>query len=67
MFNVGKHGPAVPLKTHVAAPGPTNTERLKTTSARDGFVSMCACMEPVGLALVAGALSAFDRSARLRC
>ena len=42
------HGPAMPLKLHVAAPGSTNAERLAATAAREGFVSVCACTEPVG-------------------
>ena len=42
-----KRGPAMPLKTHVAAPGSINSERLTAKPAREGFVSMCACTEPV--------------------
>ena len=38
----------MPLKTHVAAPGSTNSEGLTTTSARQGLVSMCACTKPDG-------------------
>ena len=37
----------MPLKTHVAAPGSTKSERLTTKPAREGFASMCACTEPV--------------------
>ena len=37
----------MPLKTHVAAPGSINSERLTAKPAREGFVSMCACIEPV--------------------
>ena len=43
-----KHDPAVPLKTHVASPGSTNSRRLTARKAREGFDSMCACIEPVG-------------------
>ena len=42
-----KHGPAMPLKTHVAAPGSTNSERLTARPAREGFVSICECTEPI--------------------
>ena len=42
-----KHGPAMPLKAHVAAPGSTNSQRLTARPAQEGFVSMCACTEPV--------------------
>ena len=38
----------MPLKTHVAAPGSTNSERLTATRAREGFIGVCACTEPVG-------------------
>ena len=37
----------MPLKTHVAAPGSTNSERLIAKPAREGFDSMCASTEPV--------------------
>ena len=37
-----KHGTAMPLKTHVALPGSTDSERLAT---------MCACTEAVGSGL----------------
>ena len=37
----------MPLKTHVAAPGSINSERLTAKPAREGFASMCACIEPV--------------------
>ena len=43
-----KHGPAVLLKTHVAAPGSTNSERLTTRMARERFVNICACTERIG-------------------
>ena len=36
----------MPLKTHVAAPGSTNSERLTAKTAPEGFVSMCASTEP---------------------
>ena len=36
------------LKTHVAAPGSTNSERLTARPAREGFVVICACTEPIG-------------------
>ena len=36
------------LLTHVAAPGSINSKRLAAKPAREGFVSMCACTEPVG-------------------
>ena len=42
-----KHGPAMPLKRHVAAPGPINSKRLTARPARECFVSMCACTESV--------------------
>ena len=38
----------MPLKTHVAAPGSTNSEQLTAISARDGFVIICAWTEPNG-------------------
>ena len=38
----------MPLKTHVAAPGSTNSERLTARPAREGFVTICACREPIG-------------------
>ena len=37
----------MPLKTHVVAPGSTNSERLTAKTAPEGFVSMCASTEPV--------------------
>ena len=37
----------MPLKTHVATPGSINFERLTEKPAREGFVSMGACTEPV--------------------
>ena len=37
----------MPLKTHVATPGSINPERLTEKPARDGFVIMGACAEPV--------------------
>ena len=36
------------LYTYVAAPGSINSERITAKPAREGFVSMCACTEPVG-------------------
>ena len=44
---LSKRGPAMPLKTHVATPGSINPERLTEKPARDGFVIMGACAEPV--------------------
>ena len=38
----------MPLKTHVAAPGSTNSERLTARPAREGFGIICACTEPIG-------------------
>ena len=38
----------MPLKTHVAAPGSTNSERLTARLAREGLVVICACTEPIG-------------------
>ena len=38
----------MPLKTHVAVPGSTNSERLTSIPAREGFGSVCAYTEPVG-------------------
>ena len=35
------------LQTHVAAPGSINSKRITAKTAREGFVSMCACTEPV--------------------
>ena len=37
----------VSLKTHIAAPGSINSERITAKLAREGFVSVCACTEPV--------------------
>ena len=37
----------MPLKPHVATPGSINSERLEEKPAREGFVSMDACTEPV--------------------
>ena len=37
----------MPLTTHVAALGSTNSERV-TATAREGFVRTCACTEPDG-------------------
>ena len=37
----------MPLKTHVAVPGSTNSERLTARPAREGFVIICACTELV--------------------
>ena len=42
----------MPLKTHVAAPGSTDSERFTTRPAREGFVSI-ACTEPVGTGISA--------------
>ena len=39
------------LKTHVAAPGSINSNRLTAKPAREGFVSMCTCTEPVRTAI----------------
>ena len=44
---LSKRGPATPLKLHVATPGSINFERLTEKPAREGFVSMGACTEPV--------------------
>ena len=52
----------MPIKTHVAAPGSTNFERLTATPAQEGFVSICARTEPTGLVVVPCALSAVDLS-----
>ena len=38
----------MPLTKHVAAHGSTNPERLTTTLARESFISICACTEPIG-------------------
>ena len=38
----------MPLKTPAAAPGSTNSERLTARPAREGFVVICACTEPIG-------------------
>ena len=35
------------LQTHVAASGSINSKRVRAKPAREGFVSMCACTEPV--------------------
>ena len=35
------------LYTHVAAPGSINCKRITAKTAREGFVSMCACTDPV--------------------
>ena len=35
------------LQTHVAAPGSINSKRITAKPALEGFVSMCACTEPV--------------------
>ena len=35
------------LDEHVAAPGSINSKRITAKPAREGFVSMCACTEPV--------------------
>ena len=35
------------LSTHVAAPGSINSKRITAKPAREGFVIMCACTEPV--------------------
>ena len=35
------------LQTHVAAPGSINSKRITAKPAREGFVRMCACTEPV--------------------
>ena len=37
----------MPLKTHVAAPGSIDSEQLTAKPAREGFVGMCTCTEPV--------------------
>ena len=34
-------------KTHISAPGLINCKRITAKPAREGFVSMCACTEPV--------------------
>ena len=59
----------MPLKTHVAAPGLTNSERLTARPARrEGLVIIYACTEPIGAGIVVPcALNAFDLSGRLRC
>ena len=36
-----------PIYTIVAAPGSINSKRITVKPAREGFVSMCACTEPV--------------------
>ena len=47
-----KHGPAMPLKIHVAAPCSTNSERLTARPAREGFVIIWACTKPIGAGMV---------------
>ena len=61
LSKLSKHGPGMPKKrprplrshglaslfTHVAASGSINSERITAKSRREGFVSMCACTEPV--------------------
>ena len=41
-----EHGPAMPLNTRCRA-WLINSQRLTSKPAREGFVSMCACTEPV--------------------
>ena len=41
----GEH--ALAWQTHVSAPGSINSKRITAKPAREGFVSMCACTEPV--------------------
>ena len=36
------------LDKHVSAPGSINSKRITAKPAREAFVSMCACTEPVG-------------------
>ena len=43
--HASKH--TLPRLAHVAAPGSINSKRLTAKPAREGFVSMCACTEPV--------------------
>ena len=38
----------MPLKTHVAAPGSTNSDRLTARPAREDFLLICACTESIG-------------------
>ena len=35
------------LDRHVSAPGSINSKRITAKPAREGFVSMCVCTEPV--------------------
>ena len=35
------------LQTHVAAPGSIKSKRITSKTALEGFVSICACTEPV--------------------
>ena len=35
------------LDEHVSAPGSINSKRITVKPGREGFVSMCACTEPV--------------------
>ena len=43
----------MPIYTIVAAPGSINSKRITVKPAREGFVSMCACTEPVRTGIVA--------------
>ena len=45
---LGRFAPsALPHYKHVAAPGSINSNRLTAKPAREAFVSMCVCTEPV--------------------
>ena len=43
-----EHGPAMRLKTHVAAPGSTKSDRLTTKQEKGSLVCMCTSTESVG-------------------
>ena len=41
----------MPVKTHVAAPASTNSQRLTAKQAREDWSVICACTGPVGTGL----------------
>ena len=51
--------PAMPVKTHVAAPASTNFQRLTANPARKWLAIFCACARPVGIGL--GAVCVWSR------
>lgn len=61
-----KHGPAMPIETHIVARASTNSQRLTTKQHQMGSLLHVRAKNPSG-ALVPCTLSAVDESGRNKC